>query len=345
MANYSVRLHLRDGTYIGEPPFFDMQGEIRMNEPDAVRFSISGRDLSNYVTDVKLLKAGLTEVTVVRNNVAIFTGPIWGIDTTSNEQILKITARDISSYLAQRYIWADTKFTKTKYGDAAWKLIQATQALAYGDLGITLGQGTPTATTTGSFSYTKKSGVNILESVTKLGEGTTGFDWEITPDRKMMMYYPRIQIPGNVILNYPGNVSKYSVQDVGTLIANDVMLKGSGSVVSSSYADIASKEKYGLRQYVGSDTSTSSATKLNSLAQTQLNLRKDSRVIPQLTVKSEYINPFNGDIAYGHLVYTRIDDGWVQFDGIMRCSGFQFTVSKHGSETFVLYINDTREIE
>lgn len=344
MPDFIMRLQQRDGTYIGEIPFFDLQGEFRMNEPDEIRFKTSSIDLKKYVDPVSQLKAGLTEAVLLRNNVKIFTGPIWSITATSAEKILNITANDISSYLAQRYVAADTKFTKKRYAYGAWKLIQDAQALTDGNLGITLGLDALT-NPTGSFSFTKKSGTTLLKAITKLADGINGFDWEITPERELKMYYPRVQTISNLRLEYPSTIKGYSVQDMGTYVANEVFARGGNSIVSSVYTDADSKALFGLRQYCASDSSLKSKAKVTAFAKSTLNLRKNPRLIPQLTIDQELINPFVDNLRYGYLIDTYIDDGWAQFNGTMRCSGFQLTVGPHGQETFVLYINDTREIE
>ena len=344
MADFILRLQYRDGTYIGEPPFFDGQGEFRMNEPDEFRFSLSSIDLINYVDPVSQLKEGLTEAILLRNGVPIFTGPIWTITCTSNDKVLKCVANDVSSYLGHRNVVVATKFTKKRYAAAVWKLIQDTQARSYGDLGITLGQDALT-NPTGTFSYAAKSGKTILQSIQDLADGTNGFDWDINPARQLMMYYPRIQTPCTLTLEYGGNIKNYSVQGMGAYVANEVFARSGSKVVSSTYSDPTSQAFFGLRQYAVSSSSVKSKTKLDALARGTLNLRKNPRLIPQLTMDSELINPFEGDIGYGYLVNTVINDGWVQFNGTMRCSGFQLTIGKHGDETFVLYINDTREIE
>lgn len=344
MADYVMRLQNRDGSYIGEIPFYELQGEFRMNEPDEIRFKTSSANLKTYVDPVTQLKEGLTEVNLLRNGNSIFLGPIWDITVSSEAHVMTIMAQDVSSYLGQRYIMADTKFTKKRFAYAAWKLIQDTQALTYGDLGITLGQDAPTSPT-GSFSFTKKSGTSILKALDKLSAGTTGFDWEINPSRQLMLYYPRIQIPSLITLEYPTVIKRYSVQGMGKYVANSVFAKGANKEISNVYSDATSQQLFGLRQYVASDSSIKSKTKLDAYARSVLNLRKNPRLIPQLTLDVGGMNPFEGDVGYGWLINTIIDDGWVQFNGTMRCSGYQLTLGKHGNETFVLYINDTREIE
>lgn len=339
-----MRFQTRTGAYIGDVPFFNLQGEFRMNEPDEIRFKISSQELIKYVDPVTQIEAGVTEVCLLRNNIKIFTGPIWTITSGSKSKYLNIMAQDVSSYLKERVIAADTKFTKKRFAYAAWKLIQDAQALTNGDLGITLGQDALT-NPTGSWSYAKKSGIKIYDAISKLASGTNGFDWEIDPDRQLNMYYPRLQPTSNITLEYGGSIRSYSVQQIGTLAANVVFVRGGNKLVSSTYVDADSQAKFGLRQYAPSDTTLKSKAKLEAYAKNVLNLRKNPQAIPELVVDSSKFNPFDDNVRYGTLLNTYIDDGWVQFSGIMRCSGFQLTVGKHGQETFVLYVNDTREIE
>ena len=343
MADFRMDLQFKDGTYIGTIPFAELQGEFRMNQPDEIRFKTSSIDLFHYINPVSQLRAGWTEAVLYRNDEPIFAGPIWTIDVSSGDQILSIMAQDVSSYLKQRVVASDTKFTKKKFSYGLWKLIQNAQALSGGGMGITLGLDANTPT--GSFSFTRKSGTTLMKAAEKLSAGATGFDWQITPERKLKMYYPRIQTMSNVRLEYGGNIRSYSVRDVGTQIANEVFTVGAKKFVSSTYTDAASRSKFGLRQFVANDSSLKSKSKVNSNAKTQLALRRNPRIIPQIVIDTELVNPFVDKLSYGNLAYMKIDDGWVQFDGLMRCSGFQLSVGKHGQETFVLYINDTRAIE
>ena len=343
MADFRMDLQYMDETYIGTIPFADLQGEFRMNQPNEIRFKTSGIDLSTYVNPVSQVRAGLTECVLYRNDDKIFTGPIWTIDTTSGKQVLNIMAQGVSSYLKQRIVAADTRFTKKRFAYGLWKLIQDAQALPYGNMGITLGLDATTPTAT--YSFTRKSNTTLMKAADKLSAGSTGFDWEVTPERKLMMYYPRIQTQSNVRLEYGGAIKSYSVRDVGTQIANDVFVVGANKYVSNTYTDAASMVKFGRRQYVKQDSSLKSKSKVDSVAKTQLTLRKNPRLIPQLTINSEIVNPFDDALSYGNLIYVTIDDGWTQFNGQMRSSGFQLSIGKHGNETFVLYVNDTREIE
>lgn len=342
MTDFDLYLQLRDGTYIGSVPFYDLQGEFRMNEPDELRFNFVNLDVANYI-DPAMLEEGLTEVVLMRNGIKIFVGPIWDITASSDAGKINLVANDVSSYLKHRRVSSDIKFTKKQYGYAVWKIISDSQAMDYGNLGITLGNNPTTAS--GSFTYTKKSGTVLYTAITKLAEGTNGFDWEITPERVLNIYYPRLQSTANIVLHYPTNINKYSLQGMGSFVANDVFIRGGGKFVSDVYRDTTSLAKYGLRQYTKSDSGLKSKAKVDALAKQELINRKGSKRTPQLTVDSSQINPFEGDLTYGNIVQTTIKDGWAQFDGPMRYTGCQLSIGKHGQETLVLYMSDPREVK
>ncbi len=344
MADYRMELHFRDGTYIGTLPFADLQGELsRGDQPDQIRFKSALSDVSTYVSDLSQLRAGLTEVTVYRNDVNIFTGPIWEITASSESNALDFGAEDVSSYLKRRRVDGDYKYTKKKAADIAWDLITKSQALSGGNLGITLG--TKDNTSTISVSYTKKSVGVLYNAIEKLGTGTPGFDWKISPDRVFNAYNPRLAITSGLVLEYRANILRYSLSQNGRYIANNAFVKGKNKIVSSTFTDADSISKFGLRHYTNSDSELKSKAKADAKAKQQLNLRKDPVPTVQMVIDTVLMNPLDDGFGFGHIARIIIDDGWVQYDSEMRCNGYQVTVSKQGSETFTLYMKDLKEIE
>lgn len=343
MADYELRLQTVNGAYLATIPFANLQGEMRKNEPCEFRWTTPLSAITDRMNPVDLI-AGVTEVGIFRNNTRIFTGPIWDIDCNSKDKLLKMTAQDVSSYLTVRRISADAYYKNWTYGATAWDLISDLQALSDGSFNITLGTQVPGNAPKGTTRYTKKSGTNVWKAIDKLATATNGFDWEINAARAFNAYWPRIQSVSRIKLEYGSSIKNYSIQNMGKLLATDTFIRGGSGLVSNSLYDQPARTAYRRRQYVESKTTLKSKSKLNSYALYQLNLRKAPKFIPQLTVNSNLVNPFDGDIDFGYVAKVIIDDGWVQYNGDMRCSGYQVTVGKHGQETFVLYMNDLREI-
>jgi hypothetical protein len=223
-------------------------------------------------------------------------------------------------------------------------LINTTQGLTDGSFGITQGTLVAGGSPSGTVTYAAKEGKVISDALGDLSAGDTGFDWEVTPNRVFNEYYPRIQGNAKVRLEYGGNVTGYSLQVMGKYEANWIQVQGPDNSISSPVIDAGRRVTYGLRDHVESNTALKSAAALQAYANQVLQLRRDPRIVPQIGVNSTLINPFNGDISIGQQTPLVINDQWAQFNQNMRLGGFQLSIGKHGEETFVLYLNDLREI-
>lgn len=339
MSIWNMEARTRAGTYLATLPFYNLQGEFFMNKPKQIRFTLPLRH--EVITQTSVFP-GKTEIWLLRNEEKVYVGPLWNATASSKENTITCDSQSIESYLSLRRISADV----TKSGprsEIAWSLIDDSQNKTNGDLGITKGtvQDAPSMT----IKYARKEGIIIADAIDEFAsEADSGFDWEIDVNRKFNTYYPRIQARSRVRLEYLGNITSYSLQAMGMWEANDILIQGPDDAVSQTTVDVAKRSEFGLRQYVGSNTGAKTKTQLNNYAQDVLNKRRDIRLVPQVAVRSEEVNPFNGDITFGQLAHLFIDDSWAQFDEDMRLTGFQVTVGRHGEETFVLYLSDLREV-
>lgn len=341
MAEYRMESRTKSGLYLAPLPFRNLQGEFYMNKPKQIRFNIPMDDAAITYNTFYPRK---TEVWIYRNDSLLFAGPLWNATASSKERSLSCDAQSIDAYLYTRRIDADIKYTGT-FGSTAWSLVTATQALTDGNLYVTQGTLVAGGSPSGTVTYTKAEGKYIYDAIDDLAGGDLGFDWEITANRVLNQYYPRIQTNARTRLEYGANVSSYSLQVMGQYEANNIIVKGPDNTLSTTVVDTAKRNEYGLSHYVGSNTGLKSVTLLNAYADQILKLRRDARIIPQVSIRASTINPFDGDLSYGQLVTLVIDDGWAQFNQTMRVGGFQVTVGKHFEETFVLYLNDLREVE
>lgn len=338
MAEYVLESRTKSGTYLATLPFRDMQGEFYYSKTRALRWTMSLTSL-NKLTTTELYPAK-TEVWLWRNGVKIFVGPLWDMNISTNDHKCTFMAEDISSYFEKRRVGSADTLTGN-FGDIAWSLINTSQQLTNGNLFITRGT---TASAGPSGSYTPTLNTQLDNALADIYEGDNGFDWVITSDRVYNQYYPRIQSRANVRLEYGGNVASYSINIQGKYTGNDVVTVGKDKTFSSIVTDTNSQAIYGLMQHVGELTSTDNLVLLNDYNAGLLTLRATPKDIPQVVLKTTAVNPLDGDISYGQLVRTVIQDGWVQYDRDMRCTGFQLTVGKHGTEKFNLYLNDLREV-
>jgi hypothetical protein len=342
MAEYRLDLQTRTGGYIEGLAFRDLQGEFFLNKPCQMRWSAPLSSLKGL--SYNELFSGIHEVKLFRNDVAIYAGPIWSMTATSKEDNMKFESKDISSYLHRRIISADARYKKKTFGYIAWDLINDNQAMAGGDLGITLGTQVPSTAPKGSPRYAKKSATVIWKAIDKLSSASNGFDWYIDANRQFHALWPRPQGPANVALEYRSGIKSYALQVMGEYEANYTMIRGGKKHVSNVYTNVTARNKYGLRQYAEYKGNLKTKSKLNAYAKKALQLKLESRFAPTLTVDPLLCNPFDGDILLGQIAHTVIDDGWVQYNGDTRMTGFQLTVGKQGDESFNLYVSDMREV-
>lgn len=337
MAEYVLESRTKSGAYLATLPFRDLQGEFYYSKTRALRWTMSLTSLNSFT--INDFYPANTEVILYRDGVKIFTGPLWDINISKNDSKATFMAEDLSSYFDRRRISTPVAMADTTC-NMAWQMIAASQAEPNGNLGIT--RGTVGASPAGTF--TPELHMMLDKALESVYEGENGFDWVITADRIYNQYYPRIQSRANVRLEFGGNVASYSINIQGKYTANDVVTVGKNKTFTTAAKDTNSQAVYGLMQHVQSFTSTDNLPLLENYNAGVLALRAAPKDIPQLVLRTPEVNPFANDVTYGQVVRTVIDDGWVQYDRDMRCTGFQLTVGKHGNEKFNLFLNDLREV-
>lgn len=338
MADYVMESRSRAGAYLATLPYRNLQGEFFRNKQDQIRWEMP---LYNNGLDRTSFFPGKTEVWVWRNSSKVFVGPLWDVTASSDSASMSCAAEGIESYLEMRRVPEDVSYTGARQA-TAWDLISRTQALTDGSLGIT--QGTLQVAPNLAIAWLKNDGDYLIDCMDTLAGGAQGFDWEIDVNRALQIYYPRPSVASRARLEYPTNVLRYSVQMLGKFEANDVLIKGKDDLRSQPVIDTAKRSEFGLRQLTVSATDLDTQAQVNDFGSRYLNLRRDIREIPQVTLKTELVNPFAGDIWFGQTAPVVINDGWTQYNQTMRLNGFQLSVGKNGNETFVLYMSDLREV-
>lgn len=340
MAEWRMESRSVTGAYLATLPFRNLQGEFFMNKPDQIRWTMP---LHGSNINTNQFYPGITEVWLLRDDAKVFVGPVWDANLSTKDNTMNCSAEGLESYLWQLNIISDVEYATT-FGQMAWNLINTAQGLTGGNYGITNGGLVAGGAPSGTVKYAGAEMLVIGDEITNLSEMSTGFDWEIDVNRAFKEYYPRLSGAANVRLEYGGNVTGYSLQVMGKYEANYVKIQGPDNSISSPSVDTTARGKYGLRMYSESQTGMKSLTQLNGYAALVLKRRAEARVIPQVAVRSQDVNPFVGDITFGEVAPLVIDDEWTQFNQNMRLDGFQLTLGKHGEETFVLYLNDLREV-
>lgn len=334
MVEYVIESRTRSGNYLATLPFRDLQGEFFFTKTREIRFMMSKADL-NMLSYNEIYPAA-TEILVRRDGVPIFLGPLWNLSVNSKDEV-NCMAQDLSSYFEKRAVTADTKYEGT-YGEIAWAIISGTQARVNGDLGITLGTAYPADGP--STKYNADEGQYLSDVLEDLYDGSNGFDWVIDSNRQYHQYYPRLHRPAFVRLEYGGNIQSYSNSIQGKFVGNSVRTIGKDKLLSDTVVDTNSQQKYGLMDYVGEQTGLSNKNLLNDHNERNLARRRDVYNDTTITLQADLVNPFEGDIGYGHVATVVINDGYTQITKDMLCKGFQVFYNKSGKESFTLYMQD-----
>lgn len=340
MAEFELISVTRSGTYLATFPFRDLQGEFGPSKVQNIRFT-TGIDFLKNMSKSQLWP-GLTEVNLLRNGVSIFRGPLWHMQVSTSESKVSYMASGIESYLDLRLVGLTGKVTAPR-SDLGWSLINHTQSLVGGNLGITRGTAIPSSSSVAR-SITWKPYENLMKMHEDIAGGVRGFDWEITPDRKYHQY-EKIRRSSNVRIEYGGNIRNYSIGYDGKYARNWFIVTGKENAASQVLINANSRDKYGLRQYTENYSSISSKASLEAMNLTNYTERNEIKITPQVSILINKLSPFDGDIRPLEMAHVIIDNGWDNVDQEMRCVGFQLTVGKHFEETYVLYFNDDREIE
>lgn len=327
-----------------ELPFRNLQGEWFLSKPDQIRFELPlYSDLVEYPDKIY---PGLHEIHLYRNGVNVFAGPLWDMVASSQSGSWNCAAMGLESYLDRRRINVDTTISGPVIG-SMWDLIDQSQGETDGDLAFLASGSLP-----GGYSVTAKflrrEGRGIYDVIGDYAKQDPGFDWEILSSTRTFNAWAVARndtAPGALSFdgsNGSGNMKSYALQIMGKYLANDILVANQTTFKTS--VGTTSRTKYGLRQFA--ETSSEMPTALLQTRASRLRLlRQSPKLVPSVVTDGQEFNPFLVHVWMGDSINVTIDDPPVFYDQTMRCIGFQCSVNKHGYETFVIYLNDLREVD
>jgi hypothetical protein len=319
-------------------PYQNIQCEFLLNEPGNLRFDVARNDPKAIMQNIL---PGRHEMWLYREDSLIFSGPLWDVTGTSDENVLHLKCNGILSYLNYRFVDFDRLFATTSSGGEIGQfIIAASQAKGGGDLGITYGSYVTTA-----MGYKVKALANerksVLDFIRELADNeVTGFDFEITPQgvwHAATKFGKTLRVP----LEYGVNVAKYSMPIFGSTIRNSIAVHGPGegaSHILGTASDTTSINTFGLMEGAFDFQSANNTTQANQRAAFLLAEKKAPLATPALTVQGKE-NSFIGVFSVGDTVPVRIDNGYDQYNKNTRITGYQLTVGANDQESINVYID------
>jgi hypothetical protein len=292
------------------------------------------------------LYIGVTRLLIYRANKLIWAGVIWEIteNAQDDEGTVNVQCTEIFHILSEKRYTSNT-YTSTDAGQIAWGLINTTQGLSGGNLGLT--QGTIQATQNRDRAYFDEK---VGEKIIQLTEVINGFDFEITPSIKINtlgvfnVYSKRGTILTSFRLEYgeglKNNIQSWSRKRTLSDIYNSVIVEGEGYgdiALKSTQTDNSMITAVGLLEGRVQEKSVNQQTTLDTKAQEFIRVRKTEQFIYDITLNNAY-NDF-GKYDIGDIVPVKIKYGYLDINTTMRIYGIDVRVSDAGEEVIKLTVS------
>jgi hypothetical protein len=288
---------------------------------------------------------GVTRLLIYRENALIWAGVVWEVNEgVSDDGDVTIQCTEIFHILSEKRYTSNT-YTATDAGTIAWGLINTTQGLTGGNLGIT--QGTIETTQNRDRAYYDEL---IGEKIIQLTEVINGFDFLITPSIKINtlgvfnVYAKRGSTITDFRLEYgeglKNNIQSWSRKKTVSDIFNSLIVEGEGlgdAKLKSTETDTSSINAIGLLEARKQEKSISQQTTLDQKADEYIRISKTEQPIYDITLNNAY-NDF-GKYDVGDIVPIRIKYGYVDINTTMRIYGIDVRVSDAGEESIKLTIS------
>jgi hypothetical protein len=292
------------------------------------------------------LYLGVTRLLIYRDNVLIWAGVVWELQESASidEGTVNVQCTEIFHILSEKRYTSNT-YTATDAGQIAWGIINTSQGLTGGNLGLT--QGAIQATQNRDRTYLDE---NIGEKIIQLTEVINGFDFLITPSIKINtlgvfnIYSKRGTTVSNLRLEYgdglKNNITAWDRKRTLSDIYNSVIVEGEGlgdARITSTQTDSSLINAVGLLEGRVQEKSINQQATLDTKAQEIIRVRKTEQPIYSLTLNNAFDDFGLYDI--GDIVPVKIQSGYVNINTTMRIYGIDVNVSDEGEEQIKLTVS------
>lgn len=202
-------------------------------KPESLAFDLHGEEQT-----LAFLVENETDIVAYRGGTRYFRGRITTLDDSVDPDgsVTSVAAVAYGQLLQTRMVPAPgANFIQVEQAEIVWALIQATQALTSGDLGIT--EGTLTSNVLRDRSYAE--GVPMIgKLIDDLGACLDGFDWWIDELLRLQVRAPRRERDQGHVLAYPGNLRSLKRKSNAAKFRNVVRVSGAASTVPVMVTDL-----------------------------------------------------------------------------------------------------------
>jgi hypothetical protein len=245
---------------------------LRLSGAHEASFALDGAS-----RDAARIDELVTDVWLWWNGRPLYRGRIGstGDDHDGDRHAMTVASADYRALLGRRLLYEGDTLTYTQVDQAqlAWNLISTTQGRTGGSLGIVRGAGQTTGVLR---DRTWKPGESVRHYLELLADVQNGFEYDLTPaaDSTALsfdVFYPRRGTDRQVVLDFPGAVTRWSRQVDPGQYANSIRVSGDEAIAPAraEATDIAARDEGRWDAQVG-DTTILEAATLTARAQAEL---------------------------------------------------------------------------
>lgn len=331
MADYKIIVADIDDTNLGEiVNFSSISFRKRLNNYGECSLKL----FLNDPTLVNLISLRRYQVKIYRDNRLVWAGEqahrSVTLDDTKGE-LVTLVCYDYIEQFNNRYTLAVVDYNEVDAGQIAWDLIDDSQNLTDGDLGIT--QGTIESTQERIRSYYNQ---NIMEAIINLSNVIGGFDFEITDDKVFNVYSKKgLDRSANTFFEYGVNMQSPQIEDDFTNPVNEAIMLGEGfgaTQLRTTVVNPTARSVNKLRQFRVSDPDVSESDTLYEKGEEVL--RRYKQPLINITFKQvQNTRPFYGSIELGDSISIKIVKGIYNINNVFRVYEKQVDLDNDGKES------------
>jgi len=299
-----------DGSSIWDLPFESFTINEELNKGQTLEISFERTYIQKIadtygVTPEFIFSGSYREIEIYDENAnKIFAGYIAEIQFNKGNVdfgSISVSAKGFFSLLEKRYTNTSLSYTNTDSSDIAWGLINYTQGLSYGNLGITRGADP----TTKNRDRTDLRYKNIAEVIRKMSadEVKDGYDFEVDKNKVFNVYYPKGTQRDEIYLESDFNINTYQISKtfIDGMI-NQAIVVGSGNDTFNQLVEIRNsantyKSAFFLLQEVLNESDVSVATTLQDKGDKLLEIYQAPRYTISLTCRYDNPNWVNFEVG------------------------------------------------
>jgi hypothetical protein len=334
---YVVKVGNLTGTMIAEIDVYDLSFSYILDSPGSIAFRMGVLDPK---CTQEILACGERALYVYRYDTLVWGGYLW--TAAPNLQEVQFGGEGWLSMLGHREIDWTITYTSDQF-EVAWDIIAHTQSEDFGNLGILRGSLDLSGQSIAQ-SYNSWERKKILDALTELAGQSPGFDFEITPDKRWLTYYPQKGVTQENAQTFlvGKNVGGLAAQFDATAVVSQMTAIGSGfdkDTLLSVASDDNALATFGLRQDSNVYADVTKQATLDAHAAADLSLGKILRVNPNFQQLGD--DPSWGGVAVGDYFHLISDWGYLTIDDFYRIQAITVAVSQEGRENIGLYVGQT----